>query len=338
MKKALVTGVCGFIGAHLASLLVEEGFDVIGVDMKEKSLNSKLNGYIDAGKVKVHKGDLLSFDFCSLGAVDYVYQIAGKVSAWGNIEDFDRVNVDGTRRVIDYAKSVSSEAVVYLSSVAVFGYYGFCDLPETGEKRPMQNPYSLSKLHAETMVMDYCKKIGQNFVVVRPGNVYGDYDMTSSYDLYRLVSKGKMAVVDKGRYKSCFVYAGNLVNGIYQASITPSAYNDDYNLTDGYGETLAEYLTFTAKALGVKPKFMSLPSQLSILTAKTIEGFYHLFKIKTMPLITLFSVEQNCHDYHFSIEKARKCFGYNPEISLEEGTKRTAEWFRTMPNNIKVKR
>lgn len=338
MKKALVTGVCGFIGAHLAALLVEQGFEVLGVDMKEKSLNSKLNGYIGTGNVKIFKGDLLSFDFNSLGAVDYVYQIAGKVSAWGNIEDFDRINVDGTRRVIDYAKSAGSEVVVYLSSVAVYGYYGFSELPETGEKKPMQNPYSLSKLHAETMVMDYCKKIGQNFVVVRPGNVYGEHDMTSSYDLYRLVSQRKMAVVDKGRYKSCFVYAGNLVNGIYQASVTPASYNEDYNITDGYGETLAEYLTYAAKALGVKPKFMSLPSQLSRFTAKTIEGVYHLFKIKTMPLITLFSVEQNSHDYHFSIKKAEKKFGYSPGISLEEGTKRTADWFRTMPNNIKVKR
>ncbi len=338
MKRALVTGACGFIGAHLATLLADEGFTVIGLDMADKSLNKKMNGYIADGKIVVHKGDLLSFDFHSLGKVDYVYQIAGKVSAWGDIKDFDRVNVDGTRRVIDYAKDVGSDVVIYLSSTAVYGYYGYTDLPETGDKRPMDNPYSLSKLHAETMVMSHCREIGQNYVVIRPGNVYGDYDMTSSYDIYRLLSKEKMAVVDKGRHKSCFVYAGNLVLGIYQASVTPAAYNEDYNLTDGFGETLAEYLTWGAKALGVRPKFISMPGSVSRLTAMTVEGIYHLLRIKTMPLITLFSVEQNCRDYHFSIEKARQRFGYNPAISLEEGTKRTAAWFLTMPPDIKVKR
>lgn len=277
MERAFITGICGFIGAHLAVTLAEKGLSVSGLDIQDKSRNPRLNEYIEAGVIKVYTGDLLSFDFSAVGDADYVYQVAGKVSAWGNIEDFDRINVDGTRRVIDYAKSVNSKVIVYLSSVAVYGYYGYCDLPETGEKRPMCNPYPLSKLHAETMVTDYCKDIGQNYVVIRPGNVYGDGDMTSSYDIYRLILKGKMAVVDKGRHKSCFVYAGNLVDGIYRASVTPEAYNEDYNLTDGCGETLAEYLTLAAKALGVKPRFFSMPATLARFTAKSIEGVYHFF-------------------------------------------------------------
>ncbi|NCA66843.1 MAG: NAD(P)-dependent oxidoreductase, partial [Clostridia bacterium] len=248
------------------------------------------------------------------------------------------INLDGTKRVIDYAKSVESKSIVYLSSVAVYGYYGYVDLMEEAEKRPMDNPYSLSKLAAETMVMSYCKEIKQNYVVIRPGNIYGEYDMTSSYDIYRLLSKGKMPVIDKGRYKSCFVYVKNLVKGIYQASITPKAYNEDYNLTDGFGETLSEYLTHSANALGVKAKLPSVPAFLSKLTGRTVEGFYKLFRIKTMPMITMFSVLQNCVDYHFSIDKARVNFGYNPEVSLEEGTKRTAIWFNTMPKDLKVKR
>ncbi|MFA6766763.1 MAG: hypothetical protein WCS45_07005, partial [Clostridia bacterium] len=81
-----------------------------------------------------------------------------------------------------------------------------------------------------------------------------------------------------------------------------------------------------------------VPAPISKLTATTIEGVYKLLKIKSMPLITMFSVLQNCSDYHFSIEKAKSAFGYNPEISLEEGTKRTADWFKTMPQDIKVKR
>lgn len=338
MAKALVTGICGFVGAHLACLLHSEGLEVVGVDIGDKTRNKELQALIEGKKITVHKGDLLTFDFASLGKVDYVFQIAGKVSAWGDIADFNRINVDGTRRVIDYAKSVGAKSIVYLSSTAVYGYTGYTNLKEDAEKHPMNNPYSLSKLAAETMVMSYCKEIGQNYVVIRPGNVYGDYDMTSSYDIYKLLEKGKMPVIDNGRHKSCFVYVKNLVMGIYQAGVTPEAYNEDYNLTDGFGETLAEYLTYAASALGAKPRFTSIPAALSKLTGRTIEGIYKLLRIKTMPLITMFSVLQNCVDYHFSIEKARSKFGYNPAISLEEGTRRTAEWFKTMPRDIKVKR
>lgn len=338
LKKALVTGICGFIGSHLACALASHGMQVTGVDVRCESLNPELMKLIENGTVTVHKGDLLGFDFSSLGRFDYVYQVAGKVSAWGDLADFDRVNVDGTRRVIDYAKAAGSRVFVYLSSVAVYGYRGYRDLPEEGEKKPMDNPYSLSKLHAETMVAEHCREIGLHYLVIRPGNVYGEYDMTSSYDLYRLVSKGKMAVVDRGRHLSCFVYAGNLAEGIYRASVTESAYDEDYNLTDGGGETLAEYLACAAEALGVKPRFFSLPAPLSIFTARCIEGVYRLERSRTMPLITLFSVEQNCRDYHFSIEKARSRFGYDPAVDMREATRRTAAWYRSMPDNIKVKR
>ncbi len=338
MARALITGICGFVGAHLACLLYSEGIEVVGVDIGDKTHNAELGQLIQGNKITVHKGDLLTFDFAKIGKVDYVYQIAGKVSVWGDISVFNRINVDGTRRVIDFAHSVKSKVIVYLSSTAVYGYYGYTDLKEEDEKRPMNNPYSLSKLAAETMVMSYCKELKQNFVVIRPGNIYGENDMTSSYDIYRLLKKGKMPVIDRGRHKSCFVYVKNLVKGIYQSSITPSAYNEDYNLTDGFGETLRDYLTHAAQALEVKPKFTSVPAFLSKLTARTVEGVYHLLNIKTMPLITMFSVLQNCVDYHFSINKAREKFGYNPEISLEEGTRRTAAWFNTMPKDIKVKR
>ena len=339
MAKVLITGVCGFVGSHLACLLYEEGHEVIGVDLSTKTRNVKLNQLIEENKVKVVSGNLLEFDFSVIGDdIDYIYQIAGKVSVWGDINEFNKINVDGTKKILDYAKQIQAKCVVYLSSTAVYGYYNYTDLKEEDEKRPMNNPYPLSKLKAETMVMEYCNQIKQNYVIVRPGNVYGEYDMTSSYDIYRMIQKQKMPVIDKGKYKSCFVYVKNLVKGIYQASITPEAYNEDYNLTDGYGETLKEYFTYVAQALEVKPKFTSVPSFLSKILATTVETFYRIFKIKTMPLITMFSVLQNSGHYHFSIEKAQKAFNYSPKFTLEQGTKNTAEWFKTQPNNIKVKR
>ncbi|MDD4316061.1 MAG: NAD(P)-dependent oxidoreductase [Clostridia bacterium] len=338
MEKALITGVCGFVGAHLANLLVEDGYEVVGVDVSDKTRNVELAQHIKDGKVTIYKGSLTDFDFSVIGKTEYVFQIAGKVSAWGDIAEFNRINVDGTKRVIDYAKSVGAKVVVYLSSTAVYGYNGYTNLKEEAPKRPMDNPYSLSKLAAENMVMSYCREIAQNFVVIRPGNVFGEYDMTSSYDLYRLVEKEKMPVIDKGKYISCFVYVKNLVKGIVGAATTPEAYNEDYNLTDGCGETLREYLACVAEALGKKARFVSVPSPLSKLTARTVEGFYRLFRIKSMPLITMFSVLQNCSDYHFSIEKAASRFGYAPSITLEQGTRNTAAWYLTMPKDIKVKR
>jgi nucleoside-diphosphate-sugar epimerase len=330
MKTAVITGINGFIGATLALNLISKGVKVMGVDMSDRPRNKELASLIDQGVVKVYKGDLNNFDYDQLPYADHVYQIAGKVSPWGDIKDFDHINVDGTKRVIDYASRVKAKSFLYLSSVAVYGYYGYRNLKEEDEKKPFDNPYSLSKLHAETFVMDYCKKIGMPYAVVRPGNVYGPYDYTSSFQIYSLIKKEKMPYIDKGKYISCFVYVENLADAIADAGLTEAAWNQDYNITDGVGETLHEYLSAVAKEMGVRPKFMSMPSGLAKLAAATVEGAYKIVKSKKAPLITKFSTYQNCVDYHFSIEKANKYFGYVPKVSMEEGIRRTVKWFKSL--------
>lgn len=330
MEKALITGVSGFVGATLALKLVGKGIEVIGVDMSDKPRNKELNKLIQDGIVKVYKGDLNTFDFNSLPPVDYVYQIAGKVSPWGDIKEFDRINVDGTRRVIDYAKKAGSKSLLYLSSVAVYGFYGYKNLKEEDRKEYFNNPYCISKLRAETMVMNYCRDIKLPYVVIRPGNVYGPYDFTSSNQIYSLIKKGKMPYIDKGKYLSCFVYVENLADAIADAGLTPSAWNEDYNITDGHGETLGQYFEEVAKQMGVKPKFTNIPSFAAKAFATLLEGGYKLVKSKKGPFITRFSTYQNCGDYHFSIDKARNKFNFTPQISKEEGIRRTVEWFRTL--------
>jgi len=332
MKTALITGICGFVGSYVAINLIERGLQVIGVDLSDKPKNKKLEDLINAGKVKMWKGDLNSFDFSSLERVDHVFQIAGKVSPWGDIRGFDKINVEGTKRVIDYAKNKGVASFLYLSSVAVYGFAGYSDLREEAPKNPFDNPYSISKLRAETMVVEECEKIGLPYVVIRPGNVYGPYDYTSSTHIYSKIESGKMPYVDEGKYKSCFVYVENLAEAIVTAGITEKAWNQDFNITDGFGETLHEYFSLVAKEMGARDRFISINAHLAKTVAAVVESFYKLFKIKKAPLITKFSTYQNCVDYHFSIEKARNILGFSPKIDLHEGVKRTVKWYKTLKN------
>jgi nucleoside-diphosphate-sugar epimerase len=122
----------------------------------------------------------------------------------------------------------------------------------------------------------------------------------------------------------------NLADAIVSAGTQERAWNEDYNITDGVGETLHEYFTAVAKQFGVKPKFMSLPSFIAKPFATLVEGCYKLVRSKKGPLITRFSTYQNCSDYHFSIQKAKDKFGFEPKVSMEEGIRRTVEWFNTL--------
>lgn len=326
METALVTGANGFIGSHLACELVKRGFMVYGVHRSPKSKNEEYNKFVKEGKIVTILGDVSNFDTNKLPNANYIYHIAGKVSVWGKMEEFIKINLVGTQTILEYAKRCNAKCFTYLSSVAVYGFYGYKQIGEDGEKRPFKNGYSLSKLETENYVIKYATDNNIPYVIIRPGNVYGEYDYTSSHEVYGFIKKEKMIICGSGKYESCWVYVKNLVEAIIFTSTNTNAQNTDYNVADG-NTSLIDYLTKVALAYNVRPKFINFPAPLAKLTATLVEGFYKLFFIKKAPLITRFTVYQNCADYSFSTKKL-EATGYKKVYSEEEGIKRTVEYFK----------
>lgn len=331
-KTALITGANGFIGSHLSCKLVEQGFTVIGIYRKNSSNNPLFNKYVQEGKIIPKIGDFTTFDYSQIGYVDYIFNIAGKVSAWGSIDSFMKINYVGAKKLIAFAKQIKPKCFCQFSSVAVYGFDGYVNLKEDAEKKPFKNGYSISKLETENMVKAECEKNGIDYLIVRPGNVYGEYDYTSSHEIYTRIKKQKMLISAGGKFKSCFVYVGNLVDAVVHLALNEKCHNTDYNLTDGNNETLKEMFTCIANAFGVKPKFINVPGPLAKLVAILVESWYKLFRLKKAPLITKFSVWQNCADYSFSIEKL-KSTGFQPQVSMQEGAKRTVNWINSLNEN-----
>ncbi len=331
--KAFVSGGTGFIGSRVCCDLVEKGYKVFVLARGGQSKNEKFNSYVASGDIEIIIGDIKNVDISTLPEVDYIYHIAGKVAVWGDYSDFAQTNVCGTKLMLEYAKNNANlKCFIYFSSVAVYGFYGYQDLKEGAEFAPMQNPYPLSKVVAEKQVKDFAEKEKINYIIVRPGNVYGEFDYTSSYDIYKRVKKQSMMICGGGKYKSCFVYVGNLSAAAIHLAENKDAHNTDYNLTDGNDLTLYEVLSLVAKEFNVKNKFISFPAWLSRVVAWCIEKFYKLFKIKKAPLITRFTVEQNLHDYSFSFEKTLNT-GFSLPYTTEQGIQNTVKWFNSLPIN-----
>lgn len=328
-KYALVTGAGGFIGSHLSLKLVAEGQHVIGLNRSKTSKNKEFNKLVEEKKITRISGDITTYDFNTLPKVDYIYHVAGKVSVWGNMHDFMEVNYNATKKLLEYAKSVKPKCFVYFSTVAVYGFYGYKHLKESDEKKPFNNPYSLSKLKTERLVESFCRENNINYVIIRPGNVYGEYDNTSSHEIFSRIKHEKMMICASGKYMSCFVYVKNLADAAYLTATNPAAHNTDYNVSDGNDETLKEMFTAIANRFGVKPSFTNFPAPIAKFVACTVELFYKVFAIKKAPLITRFSVYQNCDHYNFSIEKL-KAIGHTPAVSMEEGIKRTCDWINEL--------
>lgn len=331
----LVTGGNGFIGSFVSNKLVDLGYQVYVICRRPNSNNPEFNKNLENGSIKVFQGNIDSFDYSNMPKVDYIIHIAGLVSAYGKMEDFMKVNYLGTSRLLEFAKSIKSlKCFTYLSSTAVYGYNGYKGLKEDAEKKPFKNPYSISKLRTEKLVINYCKENKIDYIIARPGNVFGEYDYTSSYQIYKLVKHEKMTICAGGKYLSCFVYAGNLADAIIHTTLNKKCHNSDYNITDGENETLKEYLTMVAKSFNVRPKFINFPAPIAKMVASTVEGFYKLFHIRKAPLITKFSIWQNCADYNFSIEKLCNT-GYRKAVTFKDAIDRTTKWFNLIENDKK---
>lgn len=332
---ALVTGATGFIGSHLSCELVKKGFKVYGLSRSGEAKNKEFLEYVKTGDIEIISADVSTIDIQTLPQVNYIYHVAGKVSVWGDMKEFAQINVLGTKNMLEYAKLCPQlKCFTYFSSVAVYGFNGYSNLREDAEFLPMDNNYPISKILAEEEVKKNAQENKFDYVIVRPGNVYGEYDYTSSYDIYKRVKNQKMLLCGGGIYESCFVYVGNLVSATIHLSQTEQALNNDYNITDGNAYTLIQVLTLIAKEFKVKPKFKNFPAWMSRVIAGIVEGFYKLFRIKKAPLITKFTVEQNLHDYSFSMEKTYQT-KFRCPFTTEEGIKRTVAWFNSLPENEK---
>lgn len=330
-KNVLITGGNGFIGSHISMQFVNNGYKVYVLCRHAHSNNIEFNKHVELKDIEYITGSVTDYDYSKLDIdFDYIVHVAGVVSPYGKLEDFMKVNYDGTRRLLEYAKSLSNlQCFTYISSTAVYGYYGYRHLKENAPKHPFNNPYSISKLETENLVTRYCTDNKIDYVIIRPGNVFGEYDYTSSYQIYSRVKKQKMSICAGGKYLSCFVYAPNLAYSVLHTAVNKLCHNTDYNVTDGMDETLKEYLTMVANAFGVKPKFINFPAPLAKMVANIVEGTYKFFHIKKAPLITRFSIWQNCSDYNFSIDKL-KSTGFTAPYTFQKGIENTVAWFNSI--------
>ena len=179
---ALVTGVAGFVGSHLAERLVRDGWRVRGVDcftdayarsIKERNL-SAVGGH---GSFAFEEADLVRADLTEmLKGVDVVFHLAGQAgvrSSWGaEFEIYAERNVLATQRLLEAAKAVAVERFVYASSSSIYGDTRELPVREDCLPRPV-SPYGVSKLAAEHLCRLYYVAFGVPTVSIRYFTVYG---------------------------------------------------------------------------------------------------------------------------------------------------------------------
>lgn len=327
--KAFVTGANGFIGSNLVKGLIAKGNSVTGLILP--GTNTK--NIEDLG-CEIIKGNMLKVqDFEKhLDGIDVIFHLAAKVSDWGRWDDFYKINVEATKNLINSAIKHKVKRFVFVSSLAIHKPRGYTNGNENAPRDNRNFHYALSKI----MIEDYLKECYQKnlieVVIIRPGVFpFGPEDRTSFYKIARALERGLFGYVNGGKALLCTAYVENLVNGMILAGESEKAKGETYIIGDDVRITWKELIELFVKYLKVKPPVIDLPYFIVKPISALMEGAYKIVRSSEPPPLTLYRVSLVARDFYFSSAKAKIELRYKPIVDLEEGVRRTVDWFRSLP-------
>jgi nucleoside-diphosphate-sugar epimerase len=321
--KVLVTGGTGFTGKALVNRLLDEGHEVVALDYKEGLQTDELRergAQVVIGSV----ADKAVVDRCMQG-VDIVQHLA---AAFRELDVpnsyYDEINVGGTRNVLEAARRENVKKVIYCSTC---GVHGNVDSPPATEDSPIKpaDYYQQTKYNAEPLVQDYFEN-GLKTVILRPAAIYGPGDPERFFMIFKRVAKGKFPMFGSGKTLYHPLYIDNLVHAHMLAMEPGKGEGQTYLIADKEYLSIEELVKAVARALGVSVQIPHYPVTPLVVAGHVCEKVCKPFRI-TPPIFPR-RVDWYRQNRAFDVGKAERELGYDPRVGLDEGLKRTADWYR----------
>ena len=320
MKKYVVTGGGGFIGSALVRRLLALNDGTVEV-IDNFSTGRKENLSEVASQVRLHVADICDFGAIApvIANADTVFHIAAIPSVPRSISDpvpSHQSNIDGTFNVLLAAKQGNARKMVYAASSSAYGDTEVLPKVETMQPNP-KSPYAAQKLLGEYYCSSFAECYGLDATSLRFFNVYGPrQDPSSPYSgvlsifIRCLVERTSPTIFGDGEQTRDFTYVEDVVDLILKASTAPGAAGKMFNAGNGGRYSLNEVWRILQKIEGV-----SIPANYGPARAGDVR------------------------DSQADTEAAQKYLGHAPRFSLEEGLRRTLEWYRqqqSTPNSATV--
>jgi len=320
----LVTGASGFIGRRLSESFAAEGADVVG-------LMRAPNAITIAGVRCVTTPDLLDRESLrrALSGVETVVHLAAWVHSHteGKSDlaiECRRLNVEGTRAVLEESVAAGVSRFVFISSVKAVAEHSDAMLDETTPPRP-SGPYGETKLEAERLVRMIARRDGLHAPVLRLPLVYGPGIKSNMLRLFSAVSRGLPLPLGSVRNRRSLVHVDNVIEAVRCVLRTPAAGDETFFVSDGKDLSTPELIRRIATALGTRALLLDVP--VSALRAAGGTG-YLLSRILRFHY-TSDSLNALIGSLFVDISKLQQMTGYSPPVSIDEGLSQTAAWMRS---------
>lgn len=323
--RVLVTGGTGFTGSALVKRLLNEGHEVIALDYKEgiqfDSLRS-MGAKTFIGTVT----DKKIVERCMEG-VDIVFHLAAAFREL-NVPDgyYYDVNVNGTRNVLDAAYINGVKKFIYCSTC---GVHGNIENPPANEDAPIApaDYYQRTKYEAEPIVKGYANK-GMKTVILRPAAIYGPGDPERFFMIFKRVAKGSFPMFGSGDTLYHPLYIDNLIDAFMICMELDKGNGREYLIADEEYFPIKEIVKKVGEALDIPVKINYYPVMPIVIAGHIVEKVCKPLGIA--PPIFPRRVDWYRQNRAFDITRAKKELGYIPKIGLDEGLRRTGQWYKEM--------
>jgi nucleoside-diphosphate-sugar epimerase len=321
--RILVTGGTGFTGKALVRRLLDLGHEVVALDYKEGLKTAELRDW-GAGVIIGSVTDAAVVRRAMEG-VEVVHHLAAAFREM-NVPDtyYWEVNVQGTRNVLDEALRQGVRKLVYCSTC---GVHGNIDHPPGGEDAPIQpaDYYQRTKYEAEPLVRTFHQR-GLPSAILRPAAIYGPGDPERFLMIFRRVARGKFPMFGNGKTLYHPLYIDNLVDAFVAAMADGVGDGEAYLIADDEYLEIGDLVKRVGKALNVDVKIPHYPVWPVVAAGHVVEKACRPFGI-TPPIFPR-RVDWYRQNRAFKIDKAKRDLGYEPKVGIDEGLRRTADWYR----------
>lgn len=321
-QRIAVTGATGFLGCHLSDRLINDGYDV-RILARDNGKAKRFEGL--ASKIVIaditDKEPIIEL----VKDADVVIHLVSNFrTASGLPESYKQINVEGTLNVLHAAKEAGVKRFIHCSTIGVHGNVKKTPANETSEFNP-GDLYQETKLEAENAVRNEIGKGSMEIVIIRPCSMYGPGDMRM-LKMFRMLAKRMFLKIGACKENFHAVYIDDIVDGFVLAIETRGISGETFIIGGEKYLPLKDYIKAVADAVGAPLPWLRFPYWLFYYASVICESICVPLGIE--PPLHPRRVRFYKNNRAFDINNALSKLNYRPKVGLEEGLRRTVEWYK----------